>query len=113
MLIINDEMDCRIVDVTIASDLFDMAIGYEQKIKYYYNEEILRWAAMQWPGHLITVDAVVMNWRGDVCSRSTRLLKDLGIKESEIKIMSVRILTFTHSMLRHYTRGTTRTRTTR
>lgn len=100
--------ECHILDVTISADVFDMAKAYQQKVSYYQDEDILHWAASEWPGKLISVDAIVMNWRGAVYHRSASLLRYLGLKDSDMRILAVRILTYTSSMFRHYSKSTTR-----
>lgn len=40
-LVIVDATDCRIIDVTITVDVFNMSVPYQQKITYYAEEEIL------------------------------------------------------------------------
>lgn len=58
--------ECRILDVTITADVFDMEKAYLQKITFYRNEDVLRWAEAKWLGYLLSVDAVVMNWHGAI-----------------------------------------------
>lgn len=107
-LFVADESECRIVDVTITSDLFDMGNAYDQKVAYYCDEDVFRWAAEKWPGRLLSTNAVVYNWRGAIFRRSAGFLKQLGVKEFELKIMAARVLTYTYSMYRHYYKSTTR-----
>lgn len=107
-LVIVKEAECHIVDVTITSDVFGMASAYEQKVAYYGNEDIRQWAMEKWPGHCIFVGAVVLNWRGALYSKTACLLRRLGIKDFDLKILVVRVLTYTFSMFRHFSRGTTR-----
>lgn len=107
-LVIVREAECRVVDVTITSDVFTMARAYDQKVAYYGNEEIRAWVAEKWPGHFLSFDAVVLNWRGALYSKSARLLRRLEIKDFDLKILVVRVLTYTYSMFRHFTKSTTR-----
>lgn len=110
LLVIINETEAKIVDVTITADLFDMGNAYQQKVDYYNyrNEDVLRWVSEQFPGRVITNDAVVVNWRGAINSRSSRLLSEIGINLYDQKIIAVQVLTFTYSMFRHYSRSTTR-----
>ena len=110
-LIVTSEADCRIIDVTITADVFNMAGAFDQKVAYYYDEDILRWATEKWPGRLMSTSAVVYNWRGAVYVQSARLLRDLGVSDFELRVMAVRDLTYTRNMFRHFTRSTTSTRT--
>lgn len=111
-MVIVEEAECWIVDVTITSDIFSMSGPYQQQISYYNEEEILHWAKTKWPGHLISTKAVVLNWRRSMYGHSGRILRELGVNQFDTKIMAVRLLTFTHSMFRHYARSTVRGRPT-
>lgn len=83
--------------MTDTSDVFDMASAYNQKVSYYYDEDVLRWAAKRWPGHRLSINAVVFNWRGAIYRHSAGFMKQLGIKDFDLKVMSVRILTYIYS----------------
>lgn len=107
-LVVSNGAECRIIDVTITADIFNMTGPYQQKVSYYCEDEILRWAAIQWPGRRISTNAVVMNWRGAMYGHSARLLKDLGMSQFDMRVLAVRVLTYTHSMFRHYSKSTTR-----
>lgn len=64
-------------------------------------------------GHLISTDAIVLNWRRSLFGHSVRLLKELGVTRHEAIILAIRVLTFTHSMFRHYYKSTVRSRPTK
>lgn len=112
-LVIVNEAECRIVDVTVTSDLFNMSTPYHQKISYYNVDEILLWARNKWSGHIVSTDAIVLNWRGSLFGHFARLLKELGVTRHEASILAIRVLTFTHSMFRHYYKSTVRGRPTK
>lgn len=107
-LVVSNGAECRIIDVTITADVYNMNGAYQQKVSYYREEEILQWAATQWPGRRISTNAVVLNWRGSVYGHSARLLQDLGVSKYHLRVLAVRVLTYTHSMFRHYSKSTTR-----
>lgn len=72
------------------------------------TEEIRGWVEEKWLGCMLSFDAVVLYWRGALYAKSSRLLRRLGIREFDLKIMVVRVLTYTSSMFRHFNKSTTR-----
>src|SRR6218665_1753435 len=95
-----------VVDVTITADCSDMQRPYDEKVDYYKRPEIIEWVARSFPGKPCVFGAIVLNWRGAMCKKSSELLRDLGVSVKEDTIMACRVLSFTSNMFRHHSRST-------
>ena len=47
---------------------------------------------------------IIVNWRGDFLRQSYNLLRVMGLSESQLAVMSTKVLTFTHTMWVNYGR---------
>ena len=101
-----------VVDVTITSDCNDMSGPYEEKVCYYARLDVIDWVDRVYPGKPCVFGAVVLNWRGALHHASSRLLRKMGLSAYDETLMSVRVLTYTANLFRHYNRSTTRGPTT-
>lgn len=95
----------HIVDVTITADCNDMSGPYAEKVRYYNRTDIIEWVKNIFPGSPCELGAVVLNWRGSLHRASSALLRRLGVGAADETLLSVRVLTFTANMFKHYTRS--------
>lgn len=107
-LIVYNQNVCYIIDVSITADFFPMTRPYNAKLLYYNINEIRSWLEDKLPGRSLIFEAVIINWRGAFHHRSSRALRNLGLTKMDLKIMTVRVLTFTANLYKSFVRSTTR-----
>ncbi|KAL7639027.1 UNVERIFIED_CONTAM: hypothetical protein RMT77_010561 [Armadillidium vulgare] len=92
-----------VVDTTVSADAHgtSMTLVYNRKCAYYDNQDIRRWVLERSGRERVTISALVMNWRCDLCPRSLLLLRSLGISRS-IKLLEVRNLEGSARILRFF-----------
>lgn len=106
-LIIYDTNTVYVVDVAICADWFSLKKPYDAKLLYYHQEDIVNWVTTNFPDRGIVFEAVVLNWRGAIFHRSTKAMKSWGLTNRDLKLMAVKVLTYTANLYKHFSRSTT------
>lgn len=95
--------DAWVIDTSVTADAHgaNMSLAYQRKCSNYNTQDIMRCVTERTGLHRITVAALVMNWRGDLCARSLSLLRQLGVVSS-IKLLEVRNFEGSAKILRSF-----------
>jgi len=108
-LIVIVEKTITVLDLTITADHVSPLIAFNQKCAYYNRPQITTWAQSHFKLPCpVEYSAIVLNWRGAILTESSTLMKKLGIIERDQTILSIRCLTFTSHMHKHFHRSPTR-----
>ncbi|KAB7504508.1 Retrovirus-related Pol polyprotein from type-2 retrotransposable element R2DM [Armadillidium nasatum] len=93
----------HVIDTTICADAHAarMEDVFQRKVDYYRNEDINTWVRRQSGTGAVATDALVMNWRGDPCRHSHKLLARLRLLDT-IKLMEVRSLEYSVRIARFF-----------
>ena len=91
-----------VLDVQIVSDsgrgpTLDNA--HAIKVNYYNTRDIKDWVSKE-TGHLPSFTTLTLNWRGLLCNASLHTLQDLGISKQDTKLLTVRSLEGSVSIIR-------------
>ena len=97
-----------VIDVQITSDSAVAKIEqcHGRKVTKYDTEEIRDWVRRRTGKSIVKVSSATLNWRGCWSAESVELLLSLGVSKRDLKLMTIRSMSFTARMI------STRMRTT-
>src|SRR6218665_1587044 len=99
-------MRLRRLGVPLPLVQYDMSGPYRDKVRYYAQFDVIDWVAKVYPGLPCEFGVGVLNWRGSLHHESSALLRRLGVSAEDETLLSIRVLTYTATMLKHRTRST-------
>lgn len=112
MIFFQPGIGATVIDVSIISDYFDLDAGHMKKAQYYSREpEIAQWVATRFnidPSQ-VGFGACVLNWRGAFSPQSAKLLKDLGLKTSDLTLLSIRTVEYGYKVWKQFKDSTWQT----
>lgn len=111
-LVIRKGAEAFVIDVTIVADagVAELSNAHKLKVAYYQREEeaIGDWTRTRWPEAQLKFGALVMSWRGALCSLSALTLRELGLSKRFMELLVVRCLEGSVMTAEVYSRRTTR-----
>ena len=90
-------LDVQIVSDSACGPILDRA--HALKSTYYNTTDISRWVQQE-TGHLPSYTTLTFNWRGLLANASLHALQDLGLKKNDTKLLTVRALEGSVSLIR-------------
>ena len=85
----------KVIDVSIVSDDIHPDIAHQRKADYYSREPaVVAWVAFRTDCLVSSIDfaGAIWNWRGALSPASATVLADIGIRKSDLNILTIRVL---------------------
>ena len=105
-LVLVRDYDLTILDVTIVADNADLEKAHHDKQVYYDVPAITEWAQSCYEPRHIAFEALAMNWRGLLASRSAAALRRLGLSARFLSLASAVALQRGTWIVNHFRRST-------
>ena len=105
-LVLVHDYDLTMLDVTIVADNADLEKAHHDKQVYYDVPAIREWAQSCYEPRQIAFEALGMNWRGPLASRSAVALRWLGLSAHFLSLASAVALERGTWILNHFRRST-------
>ena len=105
-LVLARDGDLTILDVTIIADNVDLDKAHHDKQVYYDVPAIREWAQSCYQPRHIAFEALAMNWRGLLASRSAATLRRLGLSAQFLSLASAVALEQTSWIVNHFRHST-------
>ena len=90
-LVLVRNSDLTILDVTMAADNADHKKTHNDKCVYYNVPAIRQWTQLRFEPRHIAFEALAMNWRGLLATRSAAALQRLGLRGPFLSLVSAKI----------------------
>ena len=91
-----------VAEVAVASDSFPLNRTYELKRSKYSPPEILDHVRAMTDCQQVEVIPAVLSWRGCWSGPSSAALKRMGLTESDLEVMAVKVLSYTGNMVSNW-----------
>ena len=90
-LVLVRNSDLTILDVTMAADNADHKKTHNDKCVYYDVSAVRQWTQLRFEPRHIAFEALAMNWRGLLATRSAAALQRLGLRGPFLSLVSAKI----------------------
>ena len=109
-LILKTRGKLAVIDAQVVADNFDLESAHQRKVRYYDNEDIRKFTADHFDGRQeqVIFGSVTFDWRGAVAKSTATCLKDLGLTDRHLGLLSLRTLEGTLTIWRTFRRSTQR-----
>ena len=81
-----------VIDGMVTSDVADLDAQVDAKANYYDDPEVTAGIKALTESHDVRYSGVILNWRGALAPKTTKMLWDLGVPAGGIKLLVVRCL---------------------
>ena len=81
-----------VLDITYVADNASLNHSHDMKVEYYKTPQFIRWVEQQTGCPKVTVEGAACNWRGAISQKSADSIRELGIKDSFLEILSARVV---------------------